>query len=176
MLTPLLIGQTAFGAAGSQSALDDRLRQAQNLWPENPDVWGAQIDAWQFGYEFDPSEFGIESSGTAAAIFDTSDETSNPEYPLWQRAACRIRVTGTYEDCLIGMRYLGGGSTQAEAVQAGREQAEKDSISGWITRGAYIAIGFALFIIGIIAVGFVKPRDITNGLKMAKSEVTKGVA
>lgn len=164
-------GTQALGAAGSQAALDNRFEQAQMLWPEYPDAWGHQIDAWQFGYEFDPREIGIDEAPRTLQdlqVLGANEEggaaAEYSDYPMWQKAACRL--SSNYENCLIGFRRLGGASVE-ESVIAGRQQAQSEQ--GWIWRGVYIGLGFVLFIIGLTIIGFVKPRDVARALPMAKA-------
>lgn len=172
MFSPLVFGQSALGAAGTQAGFDNRLQQAQRLWPEYPDAWGPQLDAWQFGYEFDPREIGIQEAPRSISDLDIlniggSDPVPQTgEIPLWQRAACRL--SWNYEDCLIGMQAAGGVSPDV-AVATGRDYAERGSLQSWLSRGVYIFIGFALLIIGLVIVGFVKPRDFARALPMARA-------
>lgn len=174
MIFPLFSGAQGLGPAGSQVALNDRLEQAQRLWPEYPNAWGGQVDAWEFGYEFDPAEFGISEAPRSITDIPTMGGFSGggnsdvPSVPLWQRAGCapsRLISQEAYEACLIGAGHAGGLS-QEEAYRRGTTQAQSGGIGGWLTRGAYIAVGLILLTIGLAIIGFVKPRDVQNALKV----------
>lgn len=175
MIFASLFGQQALGPAGSQGALNDRLEQAQRLWPEYPNAWGHQIDAWEFGYEFDPSTIGIPEPPRSLDEIQTLGNSGGniegvsepPGVPLWQRAACtanRLVSQQAYEDCLTGFGRAGGLS-QEEAYARGTAQAERDSFGRLLMRGAYIGVGFAMFVIGLAIIGFVKPKDLEAGVK-----------
>lgn len=176
MVFSLFSGVQGLGPAGSQEALNQRFERAQRLWPEYPNAWGPQIDAWEFGYEFDPSELGIQEAPRSITDIPmiggggySGEETADvPGVPLWQRAACsanRLVSLEAYQNCLIGMGRAGGLSEQ-EAYGRGINQSEQGGLAGWITRGAYIAVGLILLTIGLAVIGFVKPRDVENALKI----------